>query len=356
MAATATRFDLVSDEMNRKGSLAANLLWCTLAGMACVAALVAYVSFVCRISVSIQGSGFIEPGYKHAVRSPAAGIIRRIHYKENEIVQSGELVAEIYDPDWDQDLTRLQEEIGISQSRKKELALKIEEEETEYWAALEQEALGVEKLRLGHDQVLAERQLALIRSRGNKAGLYRQELHTAERQELKLKQEIAFIEARKERGALRAPHRGRIVADGLDLKVGKYVAAGEEITQLAAVDDWIGTIYVSENDRIQIKLDLPVRIYVKAFPHTEYKIFAGRVAQVGHRPVAAAGKGVSYPVHIEILDPWVAGWGDSVALEYGMSIDAKIITEQGTVYQIIRRRLARRLGDIEADAPVDFIR
>lgn len=384
----ASHFDIDDSELTRKHGISSHFLKYVCAILAAMGAVAAYLSVSHEITLSVHGEGRIEPVRTHSIRAEVAGVLRNLYCKESDLVAKGQLLAEVHNRQWDREIARIAEEIRINDSRKRELRLKIDQERGEHRLTTDIAALELEELLVRRDRLLAEHliytesassmkrkpleqlfpvksiqaairgkeaQLDLARRRYGKIAMYEQEVLTVERIQNKHRKEVALIERERAKGAVRSSVPGIVVGQDLHRQVGKYVTAGEEILQIAGTGGWQGRIFVSERDQPKVMEGLSAQVYVQAFPHTDYRIFSGTVKRLGQKPVEHPVQGVVYPVYIGIPDPRIIAQGDTLSLADGMSIDARIVVAEGTIHQILRKRLLESTGALDKANPLSAL-
>jgi len=158
----------------------------------------------------------------------------------------------------------------------------------------------------------------------------RQELKTLAILHEKLEQDRERLKYILEQSMIRAKASGIVLTDGLEQRVGDRIQAGEAILEMAETDEWHARITVQEMDLPKIKTGQPVRLYINAFPHMEYKIFEGVVATVPatpdyffridtdtvfHRPLAELPTGCCYFGHLQEME--VSGSEEKVPFVQG---------------------------------------
>ena len=111
--------------------------------------------------------------------------------------------------------------------------------------------------------------------------------------------------------------------------------------------NWQAHLLVSENDIPVVKLHQPVRLFVNAFPHMEYKVFEGKVNEISARPYAgvASAESIVYPIKVSVQDPQVLYSDEIYSLAYGMGVEGRIVVERGRVIGLLWRRLLRSVGN-----------
>ena len=192
-----------------------------------------------------------------------------------------------------------------------------------------------------------EADLALTQQRLKAVEGRRQELQTLERRREKLAQARQRLLARLAQSTIQAPANGTVLTGDLERRLGDRLQEGETILEMARTNEWRARIMVQEMDLPQIEPGQPVRLYVHAFPHMEYKIFAGVVEEIPAAPADVLSvEGAVYPVSVSIQDPQVTDEERVYSLAYGMNTEAKIIVDRGRILDLLWKKLLRTGGAV----------
>ena len=331
------------------------------------------------MDVSVEGEGIIEPRSRHLVRSEISGIIRKIAVRQGQRVAAGEELVVLDGEEWRTEFHKVEKDLEVNRSRRIEIALQMEQERDILQAEVARTRLEVEAAALYLEKVRAEQELysssgllsegrlrkpleELVPVRQDVVALHQrqaelqlaeqrlqavesrqQEIRTLEKGSEKLRQDKALLHYHLARTTICAPAAGIVLTGNLEKRVGDQIQAGESILELAGMGQWQARIMVRETDLPKVKMRQPARLYVRAFPHLEYKIFSGQVEEVSVEP-APDGKG--YSVKVSIADPQVRDRGQVYSLACGMSADVRIVVEQGRIAELLWRRLLRNLGEV----------
>ena len=124
----------------------------------------------------------------------------------------------------------------------------------------------------------------------------------------------------------------------------------ETVLEVAQTDAWQARIMVKGIGLPKVEIGQPARLYVNAFPHTEYKVFEGTVEEVSAVTVIGnAVAGAVYPIRMSIRDPQV--WdGEQV---YPLAYEMNGVVERGRVLELLWKKL---LQTAEPVARHDFHR
>ena len=196
----------------------------------------------------------LEPGARANVRATTPGWVSEVRVREGDAVAAGAVLAVLRNPE--------------VEARAEMVARELQ---------------------------LAERAALAARARSDLAGV-----HKYSQERARLQAERAEAEVRRAALALRAPLAGVVATPRLELRVGDYLAEGDEFAVLAdrrtlrarvLVRDWEledVLLKTRDDDGAAVKLKL------RAYP---FRTFSGRVQQV--MPAAAADRPVAEPHKIE---------------------------------------------------------
>ena len=336
------------------------------------------------MDITVQGQGLIEPEVRHHAKTEISGIIRQVCVRQGQVVGSGDSLVALEDEEWRTELRKVNKEIEVNRSRRMEIerqmvgdrsimqaevqravldresaGLQLEQKRKEYelYYAMFPSSRGMSREPI--DGLLPVRlRLALIRqteadverARRRLSGVETRvyEIRALDRQQEKLEDDRALLMHRLDRTVLRASVSGTVLTGELERRVGDRVEAGDTIVELAEMGGWQARVRVGEMDFPRVKVDQAARVYVKAFPHMEFKIFEGRVKNVPALPVVDgfSPDGPAYPVTVSIEDPGVSDGETSYALAYGMTAEAKIVVERGRIVDLLWRKLLRAAGKV----------
>jgi multidrug resistance efflux pump len=342
--------------------------------------LAGFLSWYFSMDVTVEGKGVIEPLHRYLVKAEITGIIKQIHVQTGQQVEAGDLLVTLDDTEWRAELGKIEADLQVNQSQMREIEVVMQQNRIIRQAEVTQARVGVERMRLELERVVAEQTLysngtnlhrkpieELVPVRLAKAMLNQQEaglalvqqhlwLASEPSQEIatleklcgKLEQGRNLLQKRLLHSMIRAPEAGRVLTDDLKYRQGDRIQAGEVVLEMAEVGEWQARIMVQEIDIPKVKEGQVVRLYVNAFPHMEYKIFKGEVTEVPSVPesVMAAGNVVIYPIKVAIQDAQVTDEKRVYSLTYGMNLEAKIIIEQGRIIELMWQKLLRGTGKI----------
>ena len=341
-------------------------------------ALAGFLSWYFSMDVTVEGKGVIEPQHRYLVKARITGIIKQIHVQTGQQVQAGDLLVTLDDTEWRTELAKIEADLEINQSRMREIEVAMQQERTIRQAEVTQAKLEWERMQFELERIVAEQTLssngtlfprrpleelmpvrqaqamlkqreaglALARQRLRAVDGRRQEIMTLEKLDGKLEQDRLQLQHQLECSAIRAPMTGTVLTDALEYRQGDHLQAGEAVLEIAEMEKWQVKIMIQEVDKPKVREGQIVKLYVNAFPHIEYQIFSGAVAEVPSKPESdmATDGVVVYPVKVAIQDAQVTNGEKVYSLAYGMSSDAKIVVERGRIIEIIWRKLLRGAG------------
>jgi multidrug resistance efflux pump len=337
-----------------------------LAGAALLALGASWLSWRLGMEVSVEAQGYIEPQQRHLVKASLGGLLRQLAVHQGQRVEAGQLLAALEDREWQAELLKTDKDLEISRTRRREVEERLGQEQELGLAEVERARLAADRAQLQLEQALleerldaevfaglsaraaerwsvryaraelAQRQLELALARQRLEGLEigRRELETLDRTGEKLAQDRALLLRRLDQTFIRAPVAGTVLTDGLERRPGDYLQAGESLLELAQDHRWQARVLVREEDLPKVRPGQQVRLYLRAFPHLEHRIFPGQVHSVAALP-APQGAGYEAKVLLETQE---------YPLACGMSARALIQVERGRIAALLWRRLLQQLG------------
>ena len=345
------------------------------------------LSWYFSMDMTVEGKGVIEPRQRHRVKAEIAGVIHQIHVRQGQQVEKGQPLVSFDDTDWQLQLQQAEKDLEVNQSQQRAIQQQMEQERNIRQAEVSHAKLVVERMRIQLEQVVAEQtiysaglltvsvvrqpldQLLPVRLgnawlRDAEAELERTqqrfqavegrtaELQTLEKQREKMEQERLRLENRLAKTTIWAPAAGTVLTGQLEQRVGDRLQEGETVLEVAQTDGWQARIMVKEIDLPKIEIGQPARLYVNAFPHTEYKVFEGTVEKVSATPTTGnAVEGAVYPIKVSIRDPLVSDGKQVYSLAYGMNAEVKVVVERGRIIELLWKKL---LQTVEPVARHDF--
>ena len=349
---------------------------------------VAMLSTRVWMDVTVVGEGIVEPTDRREAKATLSGIIAKIHVKQWDPVRAGDPLAALDDTEYRAELEALEKELEVNRSRRAEIEVQVASERDILLAEVQRARLDREAQAIRLEQVRREYELhhalsppAEDRSRTAvndllPVRLRRSALHRVDAEIDQAQRRLAGLEAREQeivtlnvlyeklaadrrrqierlgRTVIRAPISGAVLTGDLRQRIGDRLQPGDPLLEIGEPDSWRAKISVGETDIPKVDLGQAVRMAVNAFPHMEYRMFEGTVAEIPARSSSSpSGEGSAYPVTVTIEDPTVSDGERNYVLSYGMNLEARIVVERGTVLDIAWRRLRRVAGKV---LPRDF--
>ncbi len=340
-----------------------------LGGAGVLALAAGWLSWLLGMELSVEAQGVLEPQQRHLIKTSVGGLLRHLAVRQGQRVQAGDLLATLEDREWQAELLKVEKDLEMTRTRRRaveerlgqelelgstevaraQLAadraeLQLEQARTEAQLDVEM-ARGLASLR----QPTAERwsvryaraelvqrqlELTLARQRLEGLGVGRHELATLDQTGEKLTQDRALLIRRLGQALICAPVAGTVLTAGLERRPGDYLQAGEPLLELAQDGRWQALVQVREEDLPKVHPGQRARLYLRAFPHLEHRIFPGQVHSIAALP---ALPGNSYEVRVQ-LDT------HDYPLACGMSAHALIQVEKGRIAALLWHRLLQQLG------------
>ena len=94
----------------------------------------------------------------------------------------------------------------------------------------------------------------------------------------KLVQNRLLLEEQFLKPVVSAPLAGKVITEDPIERIGDFVRVGETIVELDAMEGWNARVVVAERDMPGVRIGLPARVLVEAFPQLDYRVLEGRVA------------------------------------------------------------------------------
>ena len=357
-----------------------------LAVVGCMVGLVVLLGWHLGMDVTVKGQGNVQPIARNIVKSQRPGLIKRVHVKQGQGLEQGALLVSLDDTDLRNELEQVESELRLNGIRRLSLPAELEREraiikmdialaeadrdtevlhmerarvEFEFYHSVlpfhkhEDYAHPIDKLIPMREHKLklqkakveiehAKRRLAALDNR-------KQELNELRQIHRKLRVRHRLLKTHLEQMNIRAPVSGTVMTRDLDKRIGDHLAAGEPILELAELSGWQAQVMIPEVDIPKVKIGQIVKLYVDAFPHMQYKVFEGTVAEIPRKPEPTAEliQGTIYGVKIHIEDPVVTDGAKQYSLAYGMGVEAKIVTERGPIVELLWKKFLKTVGRIE---------
>lgn len=307
------------------GSRAATLARLDIRGPALLGLLVSVVFFGAGLGaaaivpldkgVSFAGAVVVETR-THAVQHQRGGNVGRIHVREGQQVEAGDVLVTLDAKDIDDQIAALREQ---SEASKRQLAL-IREEARTFTA-------------------LADRQLA---ARSKVLALERQ-VAQVEKENSQLSARILAASQELQRMEIRAPVAGRILTLGVR-SGGAVLQPGQTVAEI-----------VPENDRLVIegrmspmqieatRPGMPAKVWLRALSWRESRPFKARLAWVSPDSVEDRRTGQAYFVARVELEDSRSEIADRLAIHPGMRAEMLLLTGERTLLDQLLDPLIRNM-------------
>lgn len=352
-------------------------LWWVLGSLLALVTGVLAASWYLAMDVAVEGQGAIRPRTRCLVKPRVEGVVQAVLVTEGESVTQGQALIQLDDSEWRHELAKLELELRARDSQQAALEHQIAGERRVRQADIVRTRYELGQAQVALDRVLTENRLAgrlrdllpdwsrrpleeLVpvqqataeaRTVGARLALAEsalaalegrdREVTTLRERRAQLEKERQRLDVLLERAVICAPVAGVVLTGELHRLEGDRVVPGQPVLQLAGEDGWMARIEVDERDRPQIQVGQQARVYARAFPHMEYRLFQGTVVQVALQTTRDER---SYTTDIAIEDPVVSQAGRDYSVRDGMSVTARIVVDSGRISGLARKRLLRHLG------------
>jgi len=192
----------------------------------------------------------LEPQKEEKIRTEVPGMIRQVNVRGGDLVSAGQVLAVLHNPGLEAQAQVLRNKLGMAESDLRNA----------------QSRYDVEKA--------AE----------------------AERERVRLTKELAIAQKKVDALQVRAQFGGVVETQGMQQRIGGFLAAGDEICRVVNRAEMKARILVRDTDLEQVHLGAPVSVKVQPFP---YRTYSGRVEQIS--PAASADHPVAQTEKLERL-------------------------------------------------------
>ena len=343
---------------------------------------IAVLSTCVWMDVTVTGRGVVEPADRREAKAAWSGVIAKIHVTQWDRVWEGDPLATLDDTELRTEIEALDKELEINRSRAAEIRAQVARERDILLAEIRRARLEREAQAIRLEQIRREYELhnalsppAEGRSRPKVENLLpvrlrRSALHRVDADVEQAQRRLAGLEARKQeiatlnvlyekleadrghrierlgRTVVRAPISGVVLTGDLRQRIGDRLQPGDPLLEIGEPESWRAKVSVSEVDIPKVEVGHAVRMAVEAFPHMEYRMLEGTVSEIPATPSPNSGDVSAYSVKVAMDDPTVSDGERTYALSYGMTLEARIVVERGTVLDIAWKRLLRAAGKV----------
>jgi multidrug resistance efflux pump len=345
-------------------------LWLVLSG--CFLALSGgmVLGWVLDGDVTVKAEGALRPTSRHLVKSAIDGRVEDVRVRAGDRVAAEDILVVLSPRGVRGRLTQVERELDLSDTRRQRLASQIDHDRLVLTAMLAARRLDIERALFSLEYVRREQQLytehararwvrrdleelvpvresasVLAQAEAQFAITRRQlEANAARLADLQLERQTWMqLDAERrnlwqqlENTVIRAPVDGVVLTGDLDLRIGDRVQVGEALLELAQDNAWSARVLIQQIDRPKVKTGQRARVFIRAYPHLEYGVLEGHVAEIAEQ---AAADGTGYPVDV-VLDT------TALALLDGMAAEVRVTVDSGRLLQLVWKRLLRELGRV----------
>jgi putative peptide zinc metalloprotease protein len=202
------------------------------------------------IPTRVASDFVLEPGKDTRIRTEVSGVVRRVMVRQGDAVSAGEAIALLSNPELDAQAQLLSQQLAMADA----------------------------EVRSGQTQA------------------YSTKLAAAIQEKKRLEQEWAVAQKRAEALTVRAPFGGVIAGPGIEQRIGRYLQAGDELSELVDRSSMKARILVHDWELEDFHIGSAAEL--KVVPFT-FRTFRGSVDQI--LPAAAVDRPVAQPEQLERL-------------------------------------------------------
>jgi HlyD family secretion protein len=268
-----------------------------LALMALGAILVAAIiwSFVGSISIKVHGKGILIRGEAVLdVSSGASGRLAEIVVKENEVVQQGDVVARLFQPQLDEkirnknsELAALMQQSVRNRRDQNQIIRSLRAQAQEYREKIETQEEAVERGLLTRSTLLDTKQQ--LTSTEQQIAQTIADLGEKQNRIDNLRREISELESQLgSKTEVMSPYNGRVLE--IAATVGDLISQGNRIVTLENIEEPIeAVIYIPAGDGKKVRPGMRAQISPSTVKSEEYGFIIGKVDWVSDFPVTPEG-------------------------------------------------------------------
>lgn len=323
--------------------------------------------FIIRVDISVVSAGIIKPVQERAeIRSAVSGIVRHVNVRENERVQSGQLLAQVENTSISEQNTTLDVQLkelllqkqdleSLLQGKSAGLQSKLYRQQYIYYRQKRDEVnIRVDAARrsfnrykkLYQEKVISpaeyERYEYEYKTILNQSELLREEEYSKWQTELtaldlRLEEmgakKTAFSE-QKDQFEIRAPSTG-YVQQLRGVSKGSFLNAGEIIGEISPDSGLIAEVYVRPNDIGYISVGLPVKLQVDAYDYNVWGMADAKVISVSRDIFIDNGKPlfkIRCSLHRSFLEIKNGYQGE---IKKGMTLNARFKIARRSLFQLL---------------------
>jgi multidrug resistance efflux pump len=328
------------------------------------------LSLFLKAEVSVRVEGTIFPADYTIVRPEIMATVKEICVRENEWVEEGQLLAKLQDAQKIASVDMAEAELSFALAERSQVQkalalkspqigggkmvapaaarldmarrnLKLQEE------LYEKKVISLKSLRMAeYEEALAEMYANLEL---NEIQLLTDQLITTNAFVRKAQINLVSQQRYLELTNIYAPISSRVLTAKPHTLEGQFIQVGEPLLRLGNVKDMTVEVRIPEEDIAFLEVGQKARIFVKALPYSEYKVFKGKLAKISpyYTTEEEASKQTrtktdAYTVgKIEIEDPKCEREGKTYYLMPGMSAEVDIIAKQNNIFRLLLHKLRK---------------
>lgn len=283
----------------------------------------------------VKVEGVIKPLTFQVVTPKIQGNISKIHYKDGDLIKKGDLLVEIDDREFKQELVNREIErqrVALEAERQK-AQLELLESKSELLSQKREQDLFYLNFQYEQKSISKkqynERLMATKLEKLNSEHELSNAGYALQSSLLRLKEldlEIEGLKEKLENCRIYSQLDGVVMEENDELKEGRTLSPGEQIQVVYSSEKVFAELSIEESEISKVEPGQQVKIYVTGLPHRKYKVFEGRVQRLQR---VKKDKVQYYKGIVEIDDPYFTIKSNNVSqtrrLLYGMTLRAEII-------------------------------
>ncbi|MCK4648608.1 HlyD family efflux transporter periplasmic adaptor subunit [bacterium] len=328
-----------------------------------------FLLFFMKADITVRVKGTIFPRDYTIVRPEIIGTVKEVYVKENEMVEEGQFLLKLQDAQRIAavELGEAALNLALAERRQvvKELALRdpregkvksptlarmeMTKKNLELQKKLyEQKAISLKSLKMAEfeynlAEIAYEYEINMVKI------LYDQLVSATERVNLAV---VQFYSAKRYLllSEIRSPISSRILTADTQFLLGQYFKIGEPLLRLGNVEKAQVSVEILEEDLDLLEVGQLARVFVRAYPHTDYKVFEGKLVRISpyFTTEEEASKEARRPKEgftigiIELEDSWTEVGGETRYLAPGLSAEVDIIVvKKSNILKVLLGKLKK---------------
>jgi multidrug resistance efflux pump len=206
-----------------------------------------------------------------------------------------------------------------------------------------------------HDLERAEAELAeashgAAQARAGLAELevYRAEIRTLDRLIQETNVRIGHLERQQAKLRVTAEVGGKVLTNDVERQVGRWVNAGETLVEIGEEGRFVVDGHLREEFLPRVRVGLPAKVYLRAFPFREYEVVSGKVVELSETfsraetPGFPPGSGEAVALIRVALDQVVVEHeGEELPLRVGLSAEVEIVVRRAGLWDLLKENVQR---------------